>query len=217
MPRPEDLVRMVGLGRFQVMALLQAARYYLLHRDLEKAKSWGLNRAIFYAWAKHYGSRYRAYSLTVEELLRRAERRRPGSRCPEGFVEVLGECVQVSPRGWFMIGGQEQTPADFDREVVARVRRVLDWDMVWRKALEYVGLFPEWVLRGPQRFFKLVYEPVRDTFFIKLLKGEEVRPPKNIMERLESLEKAARRGRQLSLDMFGAGGRGSSKQASQDS
>ncbi len=205
MPRPEDLVRMVGLGRFQVMALLQAARYYKLYGDLEKAKSWGLNRAIFYAWAKHYGPRYRAFSLSVEELLRRASSRRPGTRCPEGFQEVLGECVQVSPRGWFMIGGQEQTPRDFDREVTAKVSRLLKWEDVWRKALDYVSLFPDWVLRDPQKFFKLVYEPVRDTFFVKLLRGEEVRPPKTIMERLEALEKASRRaGRQLSLDMFGA-------------
>lgn len=29
------------------MGLLQAARYYLLTGDLEKAKSFGLNRAIF--------------------------------------------------------------------------------------------------------------------------------------------------------------------------
>jgi hypothetical protein len=203
LPRPEDLVRMVGLGRFQVMALLQAARYYILHKDLEKAKSWGLNRAIFYAWAKHYGPRYRAFSMTVEELLKRVERHKPGTKCPEGFIEVLGECVQVSPRGWFMIGGQEQTPVDFDREVVAKVRKVLDWNLVWRKALEYVNLFPEWVLRDPQRFFKLVYEPVRDTFFVKLLKGEEVKPPKTIMEKLEALEKASRKGKQLSLDMFG--------------
>jgi len=71
---------MVGLGRFQVMALLQAARYYKLHGDLEKAKSWGLNRAIFYAWAKHYGSRYRAFSLTVDELLRRAKDKKPGAK-----------------------------------------------------------------------------------------------------------------------------------------
>jgi len=37
------------------MALLQAARYYLLTGDLEKAYSFGLNRAIFYAWAKRRG------------------------------------------------------------------------------------------------------------------------------------------------------------------
>jgi len=42
------------LGRFQVMGLLQAARYYLVTGNLERAKSFGLNRAVFYAWAKRY-------------------------------------------------------------------------------------------------------------------------------------------------------------------
>jgi len=40
------------IGRFQVMALLQAARYYVLTRDYEKALSFGLNGATSYAWAK---------------------------------------------------------------------------------------------------------------------------------------------------------------------
>ena len=34
------------------MATLQAARAYVLGMDLASAKSWGLNRAIFYAAAK---------------------------------------------------------------------------------------------------------------------------------------------------------------------
>jgi len=38
--------------RLQVMATLQAARAFLLGLPLESAKSWGLNRAIFYAEAK---------------------------------------------------------------------------------------------------------------------------------------------------------------------
>jgi len=114
-----------------------------------------------------------------------------------------------------MIGGQEQTPADFDREVVSKVRKILNWEDVWRKALEYVSLFPEWVLRDPQRFFKLVYEPVRDTFFVKLLRGEEIRPPKHIMERLEALEKASRKGRQVGLDVFMRDSRKSQSSSSQ--
>ena len=52
-PREKKLTA-TKVGRFQVMGLLQAARYYLLTGDLQKAKSFGLNRAIFYAWAKHY-------------------------------------------------------------------------------------------------------------------------------------------------------------------
>src|SRR5579883_2904365 len=40
------------VGRFQVMALLQAARAQVLGYPLDEAKSFGLNRAIFYAAAK---------------------------------------------------------------------------------------------------------------------------------------------------------------------
>lgn len=43
---------MPKIGRFQVMATLQAARAYALGLSLEEAKSFGLNRAIFYAAAK---------------------------------------------------------------------------------------------------------------------------------------------------------------------
>ncbi len=40
------------VGRFQVMAILQAARARELGFSETRAKSWGLNRAIFYAAAK---------------------------------------------------------------------------------------------------------------------------------------------------------------------
>ncbi|PIV54824.1 MAG: hypothetical protein COS15_04915, partial [Caldiserica bacterium CG02_land_8_20_14_3_00_36_38] len=42
----------MAVGRFQVMATLQAARAYILGKPLNSAKSFGLNRAIFYAAAK---------------------------------------------------------------------------------------------------------------------------------------------------------------------
>jgi hypothetical protein len=40
------------VGRFQVMALLQAVRAKALGYPLDEAESFGLNRAIFYAAAK---------------------------------------------------------------------------------------------------------------------------------------------------------------------
>lgn len=40
------------VGRFQVMALLQAARATVLGYSQDEAESFGLNRAIFYAAAK---------------------------------------------------------------------------------------------------------------------------------------------------------------------
>jgi hypothetical protein len=42
----------MAVGRFQVMAVLQAARAYTLGLPLESAYSWGLTRAIFFAAAK---------------------------------------------------------------------------------------------------------------------------------------------------------------------
>jgi hypothetical protein len=42
----------MAVGRFQVMAVLQAARAYTLGLPLESAYSWGLSRAIFFAAAK---------------------------------------------------------------------------------------------------------------------------------------------------------------------
>ena len=205
MPRSEDLLRLKGVGRFQVMALLQAARYYLLTGDLERAKSWGLNRAIFYAWAKYYGPHSQPYrrAWRIDRLVREAQRaQREGRRCPEGFERVLGECVQRGPRGFYAIGGEEQSPRDFDREVVWKLRGLLDWDQVWKAALDYVGSFPREVLEDPQRFFKYVYEPVRDTFFAQLLRGEKPRPPPQLLERLEALARAERKARQASLEAF---------------
>ena len=91
------------IGRFQVMSIIQAARYYVLTGDLEKAKSFGLNRAIFYAWAKYHGRE-------------RIPKRRRGTMKPgeeikvesiEGkkLIYIGNEGAYISERGWFIING----------------------------------------------------------------------------------------------------------------
>ncbi len=176
----EKKIKLAGVGRFQVMALLQAARYYVIHKDHVKAKSFGLNRAIFYAWAKHYGPRRKLPSTTkIEEALRKLKAQKEKSKCPEGYVEVLGECIETSKSGYFMIGGVEQKPSDYDREVMRRIAKVISPKDAWEKAVEYVKQFPKEVLMDPQKFYRLVYEPVRDTFISKILEGE-IPLPKNI-------------------------------------
>jgi hypothetical protein len=155
-------------GRFPVMALLQAARYYLLRGDMEKAKSWGLNRAIFYAWAKYYGPARRP------RLASEVRRYSSGARVSEDELrwdELGGEKAQVSPRGWYVIGGVEQKPEDFDRHVARKFEEAgIPFEEAWKAALEYLKRFPRSVLRDPQRFYKEVYEPVRDSFVEKVLK-----------------------------------------------
>ncbi len=150
-----------AIGRFQVMGLLQAARYYLLTGDLEKAKSFGLNRAIFYAWAKYYGRTYKPKHSTT----------RMREDKPWRLEKVLGEEVPVSPRGWFMIGDREQLPEDYDENIASKINAIVPYEKAWKKALEYLKQFPENVLRDPQKFYKLVYEPVRDRFIEKVVEG----------------------------------------------
>lgn len=168
------------LGRFPVMALLQAARYYLLTGDLERAKSFGLNRAIFYAWAKHYGRYYAAKKLPRKwagsgAVVAESERK---------LVKALGnEEAYVSPRGYFVMGDREQTPEDYDRYVAQKIDAVIPYELAWEAALKYVSKFPRHVLLDQQKFYKLVYEPVRDRFIEevvseKALEKTKEEPPK---------------------------------------
>jgi hypothetical protein len=180
--RPRVASRSCGIGRFQVMALLQAARYYLLYGDLERAKSFGLNRAIFYAWAKHYGRGY------VPRYTRRAQLEIAGveglqlesatTTESKRLVEATGEEAFVSPRGFFVMGDKEQLPEDYDKNVAAKIEEVIPYELAWEAALKYVSKFPRQVLEDPSKFFERVYEPVRDHFIelvIKELADEETK------------------------------------------
>lgn len=169
------------IGRFQVMGLLQAARYYLLHGDLEKAKSFGLNRAIFYAWAKHYGRGYiprnlrRLYIDTV--AIDREYGEEPVDHSKKQ-VEVLGEGAFQSPRGYFIIGDKEQLPEDYDKNITSKIEGVISYELAWEAALKYLSKFPRQVLEDPIKFYEKVYEPIRDHFIelvIKELADEEVK------------------------------------------
>ncbi|MEM2604348.1 MAG: hypothetical protein QW187_04420 [Candidatus Korarchaeum sp.] len=149
---------MPEVGRFQVMALLQAARYYLLKGDLDRAKSFGLNRAIFYAWAKRSkgrpAPRRRVAGASAPSMPQRARE-----------LEVLGdERAYVNEQGLFVIGDDVQRPEDYDREVVERIGRVIPYERAWEAALKYLRSFPREVLLDQREFFERVYLPVRDRF-----------------------------------------------------
>jgi len=172
------------IPRFQVMALLQAARYYLLTGDIVKAKSFGLNRAIFYAYLKHYGRFYttsKRRHLEIDEegdivsLLNQLNE----SIAKESIKKALDEKykdlpvrdgVEVSERGLFMIGGKEQTEEDFDKNVIRKIENIIPFELVWEAAIKYVSRYPKTILIDPQKFYKHVYEPVRDGFIEKVVK-----------------------------------------------
>jgi hypothetical protein len=64
------------VGRFQVMATLQAARAKELGLSVTAAKSWGLNRAIYYAAAKRGFKEKRAPRRSLNEVEKRPFTRR---------------------------------------------------------------------------------------------------------------------------------------------
>jgi len=59
------------VGRFQVMAILQAARAKELGLSVVAAKSWSPNRAIFYAAAKREFKKRNGLSRSLEEIGKR--------------------------------------------------------------------------------------------------------------------------------------------------
>jgi hypothetical protein len=148
------------IGRFQVMALLQAARYFILMGEEEKAKSFGLNRAIFYAWAKRRGVARPPLRRTVPPGQEVARERREGKT----LVYVGNEGAYTSEDGWYIIGEENQLPQDYDRQIVSKIDPILPYERAWSSALEYLRGFPKSDLLDQSKFFSEVYRPVRDEF-----------------------------------------------------
>ncbi|MDQ7821094.1 MAG: hypothetical protein RB150_11170 [Armatimonadota bacterium] len=140
------------MGRFQVMAVLQAARAQVLGLPLEAALSWGLNRAIWYAAAKRgfVGPPGRTPSA-------------PGGRAVSEFRLGDEKAYAVTVEGTTLctIGGEVQRPEDFHRQVASRFGKA--FDQAWREAMSLVAGYPRAVLESGQQFYALVYRPRRDT------------------------------------------------------
>jgi hypothetical protein len=148
------------IGRFQVMALLQAARYFILMGEEEKAKSFGLNRAIFYAWAKRRGVTRPPPRTTVPSGQEVARERREGKT----LVYIGNEGAYTSDEGWYIIGEESQLPQDYDRQIASKIDSILPYERAWSSALEYLRDFPRDDLLDQSKFFNEVYRPVRDGF-----------------------------------------------------
>jgi len=148
----------MAVGRFQVMATLQAARAKQLGFSITAAKSWGLNRAIFYAAAK------RGFKVERKMPIRGAEEveKEPIKKTRRAYF--LGdEMAYVSKTGrqsYFTIGGKMQTVSDFKRQIERRFGDTFSG--AWEESLEIVRQYPKDVLLSRSRFFEEVYRPRRD-------------------------------------------------------
>ena len=161
---------MARVGRFQVMATLQAARAAALGLDDEAAKSWGLNRAIFYAAAKRG---FRNAPLPGLKPSRgagepKAQPARPVDQARDEEFTLGGEKAFLAPnRGpdlRFAFGDDVQTPRDFEWQVE---RRFADWPAVWNEALDLVRSAEPEDLNSQRRFYEHVYKPMRDKLAAK--------------------------------------------------
>jgi len=156
----------VAVGRFQVMATLQAARAYALGLPLESAKSFGLNRAIFYAAAKR-GFKAKPPAKPPEKLV--IEKKPVPPEKLEKFKETfqifhLGDemayAVELDGKPFFVIGNEIQTPEDFARQIESRFAG--RFDEAWKEALELVQSYDKGVLMSQRYFYETVYKPRRD-------------------------------------------------------
>ncbi len=145
------------MGRFQVMATLQAARAFVLGLPLEMSLSWGLNRAIFYAAAERGFKEMRAPERTRASIIERPV-------LEDKDVFFLGDEMvyrtEMEGKAYFTIGGKAQTDEDFERQIESRFRG--KFDIVWREALELVKSLDRETLLWQREFYEQVYRPRRD-------------------------------------------------------
>lgn len=139
------------------MATLQAARARALGLPVTSAKSWGLNRAIYYAAAK------------------RGFKEEPGRtpRAPKGFGRVRahflgddkGYAITHGGTMLFTIGGEVQIPEAFRKQIEARFAGT--FREAWKEAQAIVAAAPRDALESQDGFYMRVYRPRRDILAAK--------------------------------------------------
>jgi len=139
------------------MATLQAARAQALGLPAASAKSWGLNRAIYYAAAK------RGFK---GEAGQKPQQPKSGGRVHEYFLgDNKAYAVTRGGATLFTIGGDVQTPEAFERQIEARFAGT--FGDAWKEAQAIVTQAPRAVLESQEGFYMRVYRPRRDLLAAK--------------------------------------------------
>ena len=149
------------IGRFQVMAILQAARAKQLGLPLIEAKSWGLNRAIFYAAAKR-GFKGKIVSSRCAEISKQTTEKK---RATYFLGNEMAYRSKTGGQLYFKIGESTQTESNYQYQIMKRF--VGAYSIAWREALQIVRQYPKEVLLSQNGFFQKVYKPRRDELAAK--------------------------------------------------
>lgn len=150
------------VGRFQVMATLQAARAKQLGLPVTLAKSWGLNRAIFYAAAKRGFKEKKVPHRLPEEI-----KKKPVVKKRETYFlgDDMAYTSKKGRRFYFTIGGELQTENDFKRQIESRFGET--FSEAWKESVGIVKQYPREVLLSQNGFFQEIYRPRRDELAAK--------------------------------------------------
>ncbi len=153
----------MAVGRFQVMAVLQAARAYVLGEKMDTAKSWGLNRAIFYAAAKRGFKpkpgplRPPAFKIDLSE---REINKLTKTFSVSHLGDEMGYSVKLEGKKLFIIGEQVQTPESFKKQIGTRFGNT--FKKAWAEAVKICKGYDKSVLLSQRAFYDSVYKPRRD-------------------------------------------------------
>ncbi len=153
----------MSVGRFQVMATLQAARAYVLGEPMDTAKSWGLNRAIFYAASKHgfkheHGPmRPPRFKLEIDEKKIAKIQKTFGI---SHLGDEMGYSVELEGKKFFTIGDEVQTADKFKKQIASRFGK--GFKKAWDEAVKICKGYDRSVLLSQHFFYETVYKPRRD-------------------------------------------------------
>ena len=150
------------IGRFQVMALLQAARAKVLGYPLDEAQSFGLNRAIFYAaakrgfkgrtGAKHPGEQYVLQETPSKSITTTLQQDTIGNE--------IAYYVELEGKKRYVMGEEILSPEDFDKQIAQRFGQA--FPKAWEQALQVVAQTDRATLESQREFYEEVYKPRRD-------------------------------------------------------
>ena len=156
----------MAVGRFQVMATLQAARAYVLGMPVTSAKSFGLQRAIFYAAAKR-GFKGKGKVGPPKKLVMKDQEITSTklTKIRKSFtMTTVGDeaaySVEIDGKKMFVIGNEIKTKDDFKRQIEQRFRK--HFRDAWKEAIAICKKYDKGVLLSQRYFYETVYKPRRD-------------------------------------------------------
>lgn len=156
----------MAVGRFQVMATLQAARAYVLGMSVASAKSFGLNRAIFYAAAKR-GFKGKGVVKPPNRFVSKEKKysEREITKMQNSFTMTsIGDeaaySIEIDGKKFFVIGSEVQSPDDFARQIERRFGK--NYRKAWKEAVKICKDYDKGVLLSQRYFYETIYKPRRD-------------------------------------------------------